>query len=192
MPKDFARTASTVATVNGTSTYSLASDVQQIILLRYTTGGADYLIDRVPSQQEFYNKVYGSTVSNNKPRFYFQLGPDTNYYKQIQLFPVPDAAYTINYSYYRIIGATQLTTTNLNSEIPYIPKQYHDAVWKIGLYEFLKGFDDPYQARAKADAQEALAQIEQMQDLDMDDGGSFRFDTTRRDFRGPATGIRIV
>lgn len=192
LPKDYLRKTGSFATSNGTGTYSLASDVQEPQLFRYTTGGADYWLTKVPSEREFYKLLYSSSISNNKPRYYFDAGLDTNKARQILLFPTPDATYTINYTYYKDPTATELSTSDLNTEIPDVPSYVQNALWMGALYYFLKGFDDKLQGVAKSDFEQALQKSQNSEESDQDDDKRFRFDIDTHDFRDPTTGIRIV
>ena len=126
-----------------------------------------YVLTKVLSDQEWINQIWDPNAVVQKPRWYREIGPDSNGYKQIEVFPIPDASYTLNYEYYKTKG-TDLTTSDLASEIPNLPDHVHDAVWKLALYYFLKGYDDPAQVRAKVDADEAKQQLEESDEVDKD------------------------
>lgn len=175
LPKSWLRKTSSFPTVSGTTTYSLASDVQEPALFRYTTGGSDYLLIKVDSEREFYQKYYSSTAGNSKPQYYFDAGIDSSGYRQILLSPTPDAAYTVNYVYQKDGSATDLSTSDLATAIPDIPNHLQGALWKGALYYFLKGFDDPAQLVAKKDFQEALMDTEIAEERDLDTNLAFRW-----------------
>lgn len=194
VPKDWLRKSATtpITTVSGTSTYSLASDVQEPLLFRYTVDDADYFLNKIDSEREFYQNTFGSNTADNKPRFFIDLGLDGSANRQILLFPTPDAAYTINYVYYKDPSKTELTITDLDTEIPDVPSYLQDVLWKGARYYFLQGFDDTAnQAIAKTDYEQAKLDVDKADEANLDTEQSFRFGFTDIDKRSPS-GIRII
>ena len=175
VPKGWLRTTSSFATVSGTTTYSLASNTQEPSLFRYTTGGSDYLLVKIDSEREYYQKHYSSVLANSKPQYYFDAGVDASGYRQILLHPTPDAIYTINYVYYKDPSVTDLSTSDLATAVPDIPSHLQGALWKGALYYFLKGFDDPAQGIAKTDFNEALLDTDIAEERDLDTNLAFRW-----------------
>jgi len=112
--------------------------------------------------------------------YFREIGPNSGTgYKQIELFPIPSSNITLNIEYYRTKG-TDYTTSDLGSEITEIPDYVQDLLEKGALYYFLKGFDDPLQAIAKQDYQEAKLAFEQADEADLDGNVCFRFDLLRQ------------
>lgn len=167
VPKRFFWKSATtpLSTSAGDYTYDLASDVQEPIRFFYTTGGADYQLTRVDSDAEWYDSVYSSTAPQGKPLRYRETNNAGT--KAIEVAPTPDATYTINYEYYKNVP-TELTTSDLASEIPDIPDYLHDALWKGALAKFLKSFDDPGEASAKADYALAVHEFDDAEEKDQD------------------------
>lgn len=160
VPKEWLRKAGTLSVIGGTTVYSLASDVQTPILFRYTSASIERFIELVESEREFYLNVYNASAAAGRPLYYTKLGPDGSGNKQIQIFPTPNASYTVTYPYYKDPTGTDLTTLDFNTEIPDVPKWMHDCVWKGALYYFLKSFDDPAQEIAKQDYDQSLAELD--------------------------------
>lgn len=172
LPKRFWFKQSTVALTVGVagtaSTWSLASDVQEPIVFHYTSNNSVFRLEKIDSDREWIDHIWSVSTAVNRPRFYREIGPNSStFYKQIEVFPIPDASYTLNYEYYKTKGS-DLTTSDLNSEVTIIPDQYQDAAEKGGLYYFLKQFDDVAQGVAKTDYQEAMLAVEVADERDID------------------------
>ena len=135
--------------------YPLASDVQDTIKFWYVEGTAVYKLKRCLSDQEWFDAIYNYASSNNRPYWFRHIGLDANGLKQIELFPIESVSRTINYEYYKTVS-TDMTVADINTEIPDVPTQNQDALWKGGLYYFLKQFDDPAQTVALSDYEKSL------------------------------------
>ncbi len=195
LPKQWLRSTYTFSTVIGQNLYDLPADCQEPVLLRYTSNNVDYTLSKVESEREFYLNVWGTAVSQNKPRYFFDAGVNqaTNC-RQVFLFPTPDAIYTpVNLTYMMDPTLVDLTVANLAVTIPVFPSYVQDALWKGAYYYFLKSFDDPAGTMAKADYDQAKEAIEEADDRDLDSDLSFRFDLNirNRDTRDGTTGIRL-
>lgn len=167
--------SSALSLISGTATYSLASDVMEPILFRYTHSNSLYLPTKVLSDREWYQLIYSPSQSNTLPKYYRELGATTGTIKRIEFFPVPDQSLSCDYEYYKDPCATDLTTSDLASNIPDFPGYLCDALWKGALYYFLKGFDDPQAAGAKADYDFAITTLNVMDESDQDSEVNFRF-----------------
>lgn len=174
--------------------YDLPTDCQEPVLFRYNFNGADYFLSKVESEREFYLNVFGTTVAPNKPLFFFDAGVNqTTRKRQVYIWPIANIVYTVELTYQVDPTVTDLTTADLNSVVPYFPSYVQDALWKGGLYHFLKSFDDAAQGAAKADYEEAKLAMDIADERDQDSDLQFRMDVGRRltDFRSPGTGIRL-
>lgn len=194
LPKQWLRSTSTVSTVIGTSLYDLPADCQEPLLLKYTFNGADYILSKVESEREFYLNVFGTSVANNKPLFFFDAGVNqANAKRQLFIWPAPDLVYTLDLTYMMDPTLTDLTTSDLSTTVPVFPSYLQDVLWKGALYYFLKNFDDPLQGVASTDYEKAKMDVEIADDRDLDSDLQFRMDVGRRitDFRSPGTGIRL-
>lgn len=134
--------------------YSLASDVQEPIVFWYNLNSSFVKLTKVQSDQEWITMVWDPNGPLDNPRWFREIGPDASGYKQIEIYPIPVANLSLNNEYYRI-KTTDLTTNDLNTELPDIPDYLQDVVEKGALYYFLKGFDDPGYAIAKTDYEQA-------------------------------------
>jgi len=157
--------------------YSLASDCQEPLLFYYVDGTAFYNMRKVDSDREWIQRVWSPTAALGLPYSYREIGPDTNGYKQIEIFPVPSKNLSLQYEYYRTKTADR-TSAHLSNELPDLPDHVQDAVEKGGLYYFLKGFDDPLGQIAKADYNEARMAMEVSDESDQDADLRLRWDIT--------------
>lgn len=158
--------------------YSLASDVQEPIAFHYTNSGSYYVLCKIDSDQEWLTKIWNPNTAIGLPIWYRETYPNASTaYKQIEIFPIANTSITLNYEYYKTKG-TDLTssTTDLATEIPNIPDYCHDAVWKGGLYRFLKGFDDPAQIKAQEDYERAKLAMDVADEKDLDTDLRWRWD----------------
>lgn len=188
LPKRYWHKSGTVALslgVAGTpAVYSLASDCQEPIAFHFTSNSAYYKLEKVDSDKEWLNQIWSPTSPVNLPRYYREIGPNSSTgYKQIEVFPIPNGSITLNYEYYKTKGS-DLTTSDLNTEIPNFPDHVQDAVEKGALYYFLKGFDDPNGEIAKRDYEEAKLALEISDERDMDSDLRLRFGLMRYDVPG--------
>lgn len=172
--------ALTAGTIGTAAVYSMASDVQEIIQLHYTSGSSLTRLQKIDSDKEWIDKVWDPAGALGKPRYYRELGPATStFYKQIEIYPIPDASYTLNNEYYKN-KPTDLTTADLASEVTSVPDSVQDALEKGALYYFLKGFDDSLQMVAKKDYEDAKLEMEIADERDMDSDLRMRFNMMGR------------
>lgn len=175
----------TLGVVGTPAVYSLASDVQEAILFHYTSGSSLTRLIKIDSDAEWMDKIWDPNGALGKPLYYRELGPATStYYKQIEVYPIPNATYSISNEYYKNKPA-DLTTSDLSTEVSSIPDSVQDAVEKGGLYYFLKGFDDSLQMVAKKDYEEAKIAMEIADERDIDSDIRFRFNMARSSILPP-------
>lgn len=191
VPKEWLRSTSTIAVVQATTTYSLASDVQEPIIFRYTSSNTEYVLKKIDSEREFYQDYYSANASQDKPRVYIEISRSSGS-RQIQVYPTPDASYTVNYAYYKDPTATELTTSDLATAVADIPSYLQEALVEGTLWMFLKCFDDHSAAdRAEKDFKTSLLEADIAEDQDRDGELSFRFGRGEEMFTDPSTGIRL-
>lgn len=194
IPKYYFRATASISVTSPTVIYSLAADLQELLILHYTFNSVEYILTRILSEREFYENLYIFTQSVNRPYFYVDLGQDNNKQKQIQIYPTPDTngPYTVNYTYYKDPTMVELTVLDLATEIPDFPSFTQDPLWKGALYHFLKSFDDAQgMAIAKIDYDAATLAIDESEDEDMDVELSWRWGYARFPYNDPVTGIRL-
>lgn len=146
-PKLFSYKTDTFTTVAGTQVYSLNVDVLELEMIRYqNSSGNNVILKRIDSAEDFYGTFFtdntAPTSKRSAPTHYWE-GELSSLAKRIRLDPIPDAAYTVVYHYWKQPTTDILTTTELSAAIPEIPVQYHNVIWKGGLYYVLKAYDDP-------------------------------------------------
>jgi len=183
---------STFSVVQGTSVYSLANDVLELIILRYVVSGADFYPRKVVSDREWYDSVWDSVSSQEDPKHYREIGLTSGGLKQIEFFRVPKQALTVTYEYYKDITKTELSSSDLSTEFPDFPSYIQDIIWKGGLYYFLKGFDDPLQEKAQEDFERAKLMYDMLDENDLDSDLQIRFGISNEGLRDPNTGIKLV
>jgi hypothetical protein len=192
IPKRFLHKQATspLSLVSGTAVYSLASDVLEPIVFRWTLNNTLYLPRKVESDREWFENVYSPSQANTIPRHYRELGPSSAL-KRVEFFPTPDQTISCDYEYYKDPCGTDLTTSDLSSEIPDFPGYMHDALWKGGLYYFIRGFDDSAGTMiAKQDYNECIMALDKLEDADQDSDMSMRFGLFPNQDRGQ-NGMRI-
>ena len=194
IPKFYFRSTASFVVSNPTVVYALAADLQELLILHYTFNDVEYILKRVESEREFYQTLYIFTQSTNRPFFYVDLGQNSSKQKQIQIYPTPDTngPYTVNYTYYKDPTQVELTTDDLNEEIPDFPSFVQDPLWKGALYHFLKSFDDAQgMAIAKLDYDKAVLEMDEAEDQDMDEELTWRWGFSRMWPYDPVTGIKL-
>jgi len=119
----FLLTAATFTTVDGTRTVSLPSDFGRFAdeygVMRITSPTANLgTVVKVIPFNEYYHREYDSDEEGT-PEWCYVLG-DTAYFS-----PVPDAAYTLAYLYYKRPTTIVTATGNLT-----FPERYHELIKK--------------------------------------------------------------
>ena len=176
IPRYWLRKTGTIRVVQGTATYSLASDVLEPLFFWYTFNSSDFFLCKVDNEEDFRNYVYSSSATQADPTHYFDAGIDGSSNRQIIVSPTPKQSLTVNYTYYKTATTSELSTSDLASAIPEIPSHLHNAVWKGGLYYFAKYIDNQaLLALSKGDYGEALAQIRINEDRNLDHKAAFKF-----------------
>lgn len=170
----FWKEGASLSVVQGTTNYDLASDVLEPIVFHYTSSSSLYILKKVDSDREWFATVYSPSAAQGKPSHYREVRKSDGT-KQIEVFPTPDASCTLENEYYKNPCATDLTTSDLATAVPDIPDYAKDALWKGGLYYFLKGFDDNAAQIAKLDYEQCLMALDVLDESDQDSDMQFRF-----------------
>lgn len=182
---------SVTAGVAGTpAVYSLASDVHDPIAFHFTLNSQYYRLKKIDSDREWIESVWDPTAATGVPRVYREIGLDSSGYKQIEIFPIPNATISLNYEYYKLRSAA-LSTADLATEIPNFPDYLQSPLIHGGRYHFLKGFDDEVGLRrAESDYEKAKLALEIDDEQDQDSDIAFRFQGQSKEETG-SNGLRI-
>lgn len=183
IPKRYWFKQSTVALTVGVagtpSLWSLASDCQELILAHYTSGTTVTRLAKLDSDAEWLDKIWNPNTVVGLPLYFREVGPAASTgYKQIEVFPIPNGSITLNCEYYKN-KPSDLSSSDLSTEIPTIPDSVQDVVEKGALYYFLKGFDDSLQMVAKKDYEEAKLEMEIADERDLDSDLRLRWNMGR-------------
>lgn len=198
LPKHFLRkdaTSPIVWNFGSSVIQPLASDVMDLMIIRYTFLNVEYVLKRVESEREYYLTLFIRSQSVNRPFFYVEKGLDASGNKQIEIYPPCDTngPYNLNYTYYKDPTRTTLTTGDLGTEFPDFPSYMQDAAWKGALFHFLKNFDDVAMlAGSKQEYEEGKQQLDDIEDSDQDLELQMRWGFGKLNFRDPTTGIRLI
>lgn len=195
LPREAFRNEVTIPTVQGTDIYAVATGtsypVQEIIKIHYVFSSVIYNLKKIESEKEFWGQYYVLNAAQNRPYVYCPWGLDASKNKQIRVFPVPDAVYSLVIPYFADITSVMLTVSNLNSELPFLQPYLQKAIWKGARAYYLQSFDDPNAPMAMAEYEKSKVQQDAAEDADMDSDLQFRYDVGRTRYVDPATNIRL-
>lgn len=135
---EFLFVEATVTTVASTETYSLASDVMRIYTVRNTTSSSKVNPIRV---LDFY-KSYPNPTATGSPTLYrlsglAQTSASSLPLYQVSLFPIPDAVYSLKYTYYK-----RVSDLSADADVPYIPVEYHELLCNYAASLFFTRIGD--------------------------------------------------
>lgn len=121
-PWKWAYGQSTFNTVAGTHLVTLPDNVQKIWALQIQ--GNNWYLQYVPNNK-FFRGYPGawSTMGNNQPYIYTDAPPASNNALQIDLFPTPDAVYTVSFQFEK-----RLTALSADGDYSIIPPEYENAI----------------------------------------------------------------
>ncbi len=106
-------TTTSVSAVDGTAAYSLAADTMYLIKVIDTTSSNELI--RI-SRHEYDEWLLGDTTNEGTPVYYTVSGTSSGVLR-ISLYPIPDASYTIQVSYYKNPTELVLSPTPTSMEI---------------------------------------------------------------------------
>ena len=175
----------TTSTVASQQTYAFPTGMRKVYTLRLMDGLNSRKLDCTMPWEMDRRVPMPAALTTLRSWFYVPYKNTGTF----ELFPIPDTTYTIYWEYYKNV-ATDMTTSDLATEIPDIPTQNQDALWKGGLYYFYKMFDDTAQEIAYKDYKEALQALTNSDQNDADALLGFRWGVEFQEPRG-ANGIRI-
>jgi hypothetical protein len=78
----------------------------------------DYDLIKAPSAQWMSHQLLDNNVTDDQPIWYDVNGQDANGDPVVNVFPVPDGVYNINWN---LKVKTQFTADNVNSPVPWLP-----------------------------------------------------------------------
>lgn len=158
-------TSTTQATADGTKTYAFPTDYNTIFSLRLRDGTSSIKLMRVPSREldRFYARP--EEDAEDKPVWYIPYGD--NY----ELYPIPDAVYTIDIRY--ALAPTVVTaTTDLISYVPFrddviVASMTSEGFKMYQMYEDATFWENEFQRILK----EQINSAEDYSDLDLQGRG---------------------
>ena len=137
--------STTLATVAGTTTYTLPDTVIEPYNMQIRSLGLD--IQYISREVFLKEQPYGWTnVGQTMPRFAIPAAPASNNAMQIDFWPTPDAIYTVNYDY-----RSRFTQLSGDTDIPVIPPEFDDLLVQGPLVELYKMINDERWQGAKAE-----------------------------------------
>src|SRR3990167_6047115 len=116
----------TITAVNGTATYTLASDVKQLLIGKHTyqNGGWLHVVDR--QTLETYVPKRSDSSQRNTPAFMIPFGrtqSGSNWLWQVELYPVPDSNFSGQMvDYYYLFTPSDLSQA---TDVPIMPEDFH-------------------------------------------------------------------
>ena len=129
-----------ITTAAGTSTYSLASDVEQLIGAKheYQDGGSIQVVDR--ATLELYRPDRADTTQRNIPTHMCLFGKTqsgTDWLWQVEVWPVPDSNFDTGpiYYYYTVLPSDLSLTT----DVPIIPNKFHWVIVELAEMMWRRG-----------------------------------------------------
>lgn len=138
--------SSTFPTVDGTTNYTMPDTVQTILGMQVQ--GLAYRITHLDQQTFFQMYPMGWTnFGKAVPLYWINSTPAANNALTIDLFPTPNAAYTVSYQY--IARFVELSGA---SDISVIPPEYDDILVHAPLAEFFTMLGDPRAAYHQGEA----------------------------------------
>ena len=130
----------TITAVNGTATYTLASDVKQLLIGKHTyqNGGWLHVVDR--QTLETYVPKRSDSSQRNTPAFMIPFGrtqSGSNWLWQVELYPVPDSNFSGQMvDYYYLFTPSDLSQA---TDVPIMPEDFHyvavdyaERLWRRG------------------------------------------------------------
>lgn len=122
----FLKAEATISLVDGTSDYSLPSDLMYLDTLIYDGEGTAPLERTTP---EAVKALYGDDVGDaDLPHLWYEVDHDT-----IRFVPTPDAAQDVNVIYYTVFDDTDFDD---DAESPPFPAAYHEMVADFAIARF--------------------------------------------------------
>jgi len=121
-------TSADMTTTNGTSSYTLPSDFWKVYNIRKTSD-IDYPIDVI--RQKMFDSVFISQRSiNGFP--YVAVIKNTFRDGTVTLFPIPDATYTFNIKYFKLIAKPASDSETIDLPRPYQVVPKYGALSRFG------------------------------------------------------------
>lgn len=151
-PWPFLEAESDIATVAATATLTLPTDYNKTLsLINLTTG-----ITLLPDRREAVQKTFAPNLTQSgQPGYYYFLGTS-----QMNLYPVPDRAYTLRLTYVR--RPTALVAGTGGTATPIFPVPFHRLVVLGALVRAFSMEDELETAQAFAEQYED--RIQKMRD----------------------------
>ena len=149
--------ANTFNTADGTEQYTLTeTNVKKLLNLRITTDSAEKKL--YPTNYTAFTEQYphvDTSTEKGVPNIFYPQGRSSTYQLIVNLFPVPDAVYAMQYDFVK--EATEMTDS---SDTPDFPEAYHDILIDYVLWKSYQHVRDLNTAQQyQSDFREGLHQM---------------------------------
>lgn len=145
--------STTINTVAGTKLLTMPDLVRKVGKLQIQANGRDLIYKTQYEFAQDYPMGWTGTT-NSQPLFYIETDPASNNAIQFNLFPTPDAIYSISYDY-----LTRTAAMSADSDVPIVPPEWDSwLIWRAAS-EGLTMLGDPRSAVYKGMADELEGQM---------------------------------
>jgi len=143
----------TIATVASTTRLTMPDLVRKVATFQIRANGRNMTyLTRIEFERMF--PMGWTNVGQSQPIYYVEAPPASNNAIQFDLFPTPDAIYTINYDY-----LTRAVAMSADGDYPVVPPEWDSwLVWR-SVAEGLTMLGDPRATTYKAMADELESQM---------------------------------
>lgn len=169
---EWAKKSTTLATVNGTTQITMPDDVAEVYQMQIRANSVD--LKYMPREEFLKQFPAGWTnVGNSIPALYIPAAPASNNALQFDLWPTPNAIFTINYDY-----RARFTPMSATTDVPVIPPEYDPYLVHKTIAECMQMLGDP-----RWEYHEAIA-ASVLKDAWNDNEDQLNYIYTQRDFAG--------
>ncbi len=153
--------STTINTASGTTLLTMPDLVRKVGKFQIRANGRD-LVYMTMMEFERMFPLGWTNVTNTQPIYYIEAQPAANGAIQFNLFPTPDATYTISYDY-----LARFTPMSADADVPVIPPEWDNFIlWRAAMEGLImlgdvrassfKGMADELEAQAWLDNEKLL------------------------------------
>ena len=134
---------STISLTDGTETYDLDSDVDEVEQVLITSPTDDEkVLERIDKEDlRSFNPVTTNDSESTPSYWYFSeptIGTDNTETKRISFYPIPDSSYTVTYSY-----KSTVTGMDADDDYPFFDGKYHHILADFAIWQYSEREADP-------------------------------------------------